>query len=139
MTCTNGPREDRRASWKPERKEVQPLLDSRTPAVILRGLWIMGHRPLRNPRAVLEPPIVTLCWKTWKIGIPSSCRSFRMPCPLARLTIPLANILKQLELLLQAYCFEAVATSMEPERHEERVVAFAEDGCLSCEILLIYL
>ena len=32
-----------------------------------------------------------------------------------------------LELLLQAYCFEAVATSMEPERHEERVVAFAED------------
>ena len=47
--------------------------------------------------------------------------------PLARLTFPLANILKQLELLLQAYCFEAVATSMEPERHEERVVAFAED------------
>ena len=46
--------------------------------------------------------------------------------PLARLTFPL-DILKQLELLLQAYCFEAVATSMEPERHEERVGAFAED------------
>ena len=47
--------------------------------------------------------------------------------PLARLTFPLASILKQLELLLQAYCFETVATSRDPERHEERAVTFAED------------
>ena len=47
--------------------------------------------------------------------------------PLARLTFPLASILKQSELLLQAYCFEAVATSMEPERHKDRVEAFAGD------------
>ena len=47
--------------------------------------------------------------------------------PLARLTFPLASILKQMELLLQAYCFETVATSRDPEWHEGRAVTFAED------------
>ena len=47
--------------------------------------------------------------------------------PLARLTIPLVNIIKQLELLLQAYCFETVACSIVPEQHEEQVTAFAQD------------
>ena len=54
-------------------------------------------------------------------------RLFPDAWPLARLTFPLASILKQMELLLQAYCFETVATSRDPEWHEGRAVTFAED------------
>jgi len=47
--------------------------------------------------------------------------------PLARLTFPLVNLLKQLELMLQAYCFETIACSLTPAAHHEQVVAFAQD------------
>lgn len=44
-----------------------------------------------------------------------------------RLTFPLVNIIKQLELLLQAYCFETIAGSVVLEDHEEQVTVFAQD------------
>ena len=50
-----------------------------------------------------------------------------MAWPLARLTFPLVNLIKQLELLLQAYCFETIACSWVPEQHEEQAKTCAQD------------
>ncbi len=43
------------------------------------------------------------------------------------LTFPLVHLIKQLELLLQAYCFEIVACNHFPEPHAEKVHTFAQD------------
>ena len=41
--------------------------------------------------------------------------------PLARLTIPLAGLSKQIDRLLEGYCFQILATNRDPEAHNGRV------------------
>ena len=41
--------------------------------------------------------------------------------PLARLTIPLEGLSKQIDRLLEGYCFQILATNRDPEAHNGRV------------------
>eukprot|EP00434_Breviolum_minutum_P037644 symbB.v1.2.033388.t1/scaffold4123.1/size58836/8 len=45
--------------------------------------------------------------------------------PLARLTIPLEGLSKQIDRLLEGYCFQILATNQNPEAHNGRVVQTA--------------
>ena len=45
--------------------------------------------------------------------------------PLARLTIPLAGLSKQIDRLLEGYCFQILATNRDPEAHNGRVLQTA--------------
>ena len=45
--------------------------------------------------------------------------------PLARLTIPLAGLGKQIDRLLEGYCFQIMATNRDPEPHNGRVIQTA--------------
>eukprot|EP00434_Breviolum_minutum_P044510 symbB.v1.2.039761.t1/scaffold6771.1/size17783/1 len=45
--------------------------------------------------------------------------------PLARLTIPLAGLSKQIDRLLEGYCFQILATNRDPEAHNGRVIQTA--------------
>ena len=45
--------------------------------------------------------------------------------PLARLTIPLAGLSKQIDRLLEGYCFQILATNRNPEAHNGRVIQTA--------------
>ena len=45
--------------------------------------------------------------------------------PLARLTIPLAGLSKQIDRLLEGYCFQILATNRDPEPHNEKVIQTA--------------
>ena len=45
--------------------------------------------------------------------------------PLARLTIPLEGLSKQIDRLLEGYCFQILATNRDPEAHNERVLQMA--------------
>ena len=42
--------------------------------------------------------------------------------PLARLTIPLAGLSKQIDRLLEGYCFQILATNRDPEPHNGEVI-----------------
>ena len=45
--------------------------------------------------------------------------------PLARLTIPLAGLSKQIDRLLEGYCFQILATNRDPEPHNGKVIQTA--------------
>eukprot|EP00434_Breviolum_minutum_P041318 symbB.v1.2.036756.t1/scaffold5224.1/size29657/3 len=45
--------------------------------------------------------------------------------PLARLTIPLAGLRRQIDRLLEGYCFQILATNRDPEAHNGRVIQTA--------------
>ena len=45
--------------------------------------------------------------------------------PLARLTIPLAGLSKQIDRLLEGYCFQILATNHDPEPHNGKVIQTA--------------
>ena len=45
--------------------------------------------------------------------------------PLARLTIPLEGLSKQIDRLLEGYCFQILATNRNPEAHNGRVLQTA--------------
>eukprot|EP00434_Breviolum_minutum_P044813 symbB.v1.2.040073.t1/scaffold6955.1/size14280/1 len=45
--------------------------------------------------------------------------------PLARLTTPLEGLSKQIDRLLEGYCFQILATNQNPEAHNERVLQTA--------------
>ena len=45
--------------------------------------------------------------------------------PLARLTIPLAGLSKQIDRLLEGYCFQILATNRDPETHNGKVIQTA--------------
>ena len=45
--------------------------------------------------------------------------------PLARLTIPLAGLSKQIDRLLEGYCFQILATNRDPEAHNGKVIQTA--------------
>ena len=45
--------------------------------------------------------------------------------PLARLTIPLAGLSKQIDRLLEGYCFQILTTNRDPEAHNGRVIQTA--------------
>ena len=45
--------------------------------------------------------------------------------PLAILTIPLAGLSKQIDRLLEGYCFQILATNRDPEPHNEKVIQTA--------------
>ena len=45
--------------------------------------------------------------------------------PLARLTIPLAGLSKQIDRLLEGYCFQILATNRDPEAPNEKVIQTA--------------
>ena len=56
--------------------------------------------------------------------------------PLARLTIPLEGLSKQIDRLLEGYCFQILATNRDPEAHNGRVLQTATWQTLlrgSCE------
>ena len=42
--------------------------------------------------------------------------------PLGRLTIPLEGLIKQIDRLLEGYCFQILATNLHPEAHNEKVL-----------------
>ena len=45
--------------------------------------------------------------------------------PLARLTVPLEGLSKQIDRLLEGYCFQILATNRDPEAHNGRVLQTA--------------
>ena len=45
--------------------------------------------------------------------------------PLGRLTIPLEGLIKQIDRLLEGYCFQILATNLHPEAHNEKVLQTA--------------
>ena len=45
--------------------------------------------------------------------------------PLARLTIPLAGLSKQIDRLLEGYCFQILATNRDPEAHNGKIIQTA--------------
>ena len=45
--------------------------------------------------------------------------------PLGRLTIPLKGLIKQIDRLLEGYCFQILATNLHPEAHNEKVLQTA--------------
>ena len=45
--------------------------------------------------------------------------------PLARLTVPLAGLSKQIDRLLEGYCFQILATNRDPEAHNGKVIQTA--------------
>ena len=54
-----------------------------------------------------------------------SCKSWCICLELARLTIPLAGLSKQIDRLLEGYCFQILATNRDPEAHNGRVIQTA--------------
>jgi len=45
--------------------------------------------------------------------------------PLARLTIPLGGLSKQVDRLLEGYCFQILATNRDPDAHHGKVIQTA--------------
>ena len=45
--------------------------------------------------------------------------------PLARLTIPLGGLSKQIDRLLEGYCFQILATNRDPDAHNGKVIQTA--------------
>ena len=98
-----------------------------------------GYAALQSWSRVMqeEPPPVTQADEKAYLGCEWDCaeggdglpRFMSLPpaWPLARLMIPIKNLVRQMETLLQCYCFETVAVCRCPERQDAYVHRVAKD------------